>query len=55
MPIFLYVLMALIVGWLGRNKSIGFVGYFLLSLALTPLLMFFILLIGYEKRPFERN
>ena len=31
-----YVILALIVGLLGRNKAIGFWGFFLLSLVMTP-------------------
>lgn len=41
-----YVLLAAAVGWLGRRRIIGFTGFFLLSLFLTPLLIALVLMIG---------
>lgn len=40
----LCVLVSLIIGWLGRNRKFGFWGYFLCSLALTPLVGLVVLL-----------
>lgn len=51
---FIYFLAALIVGFLGRHKSIGFVGYFILSLAFTPLFTLLVLLIGAEHPGFTK-
>jgi|TARA_R110002072_G_scaffold149888_2_gene297929 hypothetical protein len=47
----IYILLAVFVGWMGQNKSIGFVGYFLLSLVVTPIVTFAILLMGAERAP----
>ena len=46
-----YIAAALVVAWLGRYKTIGFVGFLLLSLAITPLLAAAILLIAHDTRP----
>ena len=32
-----YLVLCLIVGYLGRNRAIGFWGFFILSILLTPL------------------
>lgn len=42
----LYFLACVVVAFCGRNKSIGFVGYFLLSLLLTPAVGVVLLLLG---------
>lgn len=49
--IVLYVLLAVFVGWLGRYKQIGFVGFLLLSLVLTPVITLFILMMAQDRRP----
>jgi hypothetical protein len=46
-----YVAAALVVGWLGRYKTIGFVGFFLLALAITPLIAAVILMVAHDRRP----
>jgi hypothetical protein len=33
-----YIVGSLVVGWAGRNRRIGLVGFFLLSLLITPVL-----------------
>lgn len=33
-----YIVGSLVVGWAGRNRRIGFVGFFLASLLVTPVL-----------------
>jgi hypothetical protein len=47
----LYVAMALVVGWLGRYKTIGFVGFFLLSLVITPLIAAVVLMVAHDRQP----
>ncbi len=46
MALLLYVLTCLAVGYLGRDKNIGFLGFFLLSFFITPIASLLILLIG---------
>jgi hypothetical protein len=46
----LHVALSLLVGYLGREHRIGFAGYFVLSLLLSPLLMGLALLVGLRKR-----
>ena len=41
--IILYVICALITAYLGRYRRMGFIGSFLLSLLITPLLMLLVL------------
>ena len=45
-----YVILALIVGLLGRNKQIGFWGFFLLSLVTTPLVTGVFMIINRNRR-----
>jgi hypothetical protein len=45
-----YVILALIVGLLGRNKAIGFWGFFLLSLILTPVVTGVFMIINRPRR-----
>jgi len=51
MLLVVYVLFAIFVGWLGRHKQIGFVGFLLLSLFLTPVITLFILMMAQDRRP----
>lgn len=51
MWVIVYVLLAACVGWIGRNKQIGFVGFFILSLVVTPLVTLFVLMIAEDRRP----
>jgi hypothetical protein len=44
--IILYVLGAVLVGYAGRNRRIGSVGFFLISLLITPILGFLIVVIS---------
>jgi hypothetical protein len=55
MVLFIYLLAALGVGFWGRHKSIGFVGYFILSLLITPVVAFGILLIGADHPGFIKE
>ena len=48
----LYVLLCLLVGYLGRSRAVGFAGYLVLSLLLTPFVMALVLLVG---APRERS
>lgn len=47
----LYAALCALVGYLGRNRSVGFAGYFVLSLLLTPLVMALVLLVGGQRKP----
>ena len=51
MFIVVYVLLSIVVGWLGRHKQIGFVGFLFLSLIVTPVIALFILMIAQDRRP----
>ncbi len=42
----LYLLGCLLVGFLGRKRQIGFAGFFVLSLFVTPLVMSLVYLLG---------
>jgi hypothetical protein len=46
-----YVILAIIVGLLGRHKQVGFWGFFLLSLLMTPLLTGFFMIINRPRAP----
>lgn len=46
----IYVLVSLFVGYLGRGKLIGFVGYFTLSLLLTPIVMGLVLFLSLPRQ-----
>ncbi|MBT3297225.1 MAG: hypothetical protein HOB08_00010 [Rhodospirillaceae bacterium] len=47
----LYFVLSLLVGYLGRGRSIGFAGYFVLSLLLSPLVMALALLVNLPRHP----
>ncbi|MFK7829710.1 MAG: hypothetical protein AB8B57_08040 [Congregibacter sp.] len=44
-----YVVLALMVGFAGRNRMVGFAGFFILSLVLTPIITALIVLLGSPK------
>jgi hypothetical protein len=44
-----YVVLAAFVGWLGRERAIGFWGFFVLALLLTPLLIALAIVITIPK------
>ena len=46
-----YVILALIVGLLGRNKTVGFWGFFLLSLILTPAVTGVFMILNRDRKP----
>jgi len=46
-----YVILALIVGLLGRNKTVGFWGFFLLSLILTPVVTGLFMILNRDRKP----
>lgn len=41
--IYVYVCLGIIAGYLGRHRKLGFMGFFVISLFFTPLLVFLIL------------
>ena len=45
-----YVGLCALVGYLGRDRTVGFAGYFVLSLLLTPLVMALVLLVGAQRK-----
>jgi hypothetical protein len=47
----LYAALSLLVGYLGRRRSIGFAGFFVLSLLLSPIVMSLVLLVGLPREP----
>jgi hypothetical protein len=46
----LYVLLCLVVGFLGRARRIGALGFFLASVILTPLIALLILVLSADNR-----
>lgn len=46
-----YLILCVIAGMLGRNKVIGFWGYFLLSIVITPIVPMLFMLIGRPRAP----
>lgn len=46
-----YVILALIVGLMGRNKTVGFWGFFLLSLILTPFVTGLFMILNRDRKP----
>ena len=46
----LYFALCLLVGYLGRKREIGFAGFFVLSILLTPLITALILLISGQRK-----
>ena len=48
MPVFalIYLALSIIVAYVGRRRKIGFAGFFVLSLVLTPLVMILVYLLG---------
>jgi len=45
-----YIILAVIVGLLGRNKQVGFWGFLVLSLVMTPLIPGFFLVITRDRK-----
>lgn len=43
---FIYAALCLLVAWFGRKRQIGFAGFFVLSVLLTPLIMMLVYLLG---------
>jgi hypothetical protein len=41
-----YLVCCLLVAYLARDRVIGFIGFFVLSLIFTPLIMLFVFLLG---------
>jgi len=50
MLVVLYVVLAIFVGWLGRYKQIGFVGFLLIALFATPVVALFVLMMAHDRR-----
>lgn len=48
--IVLYVALSILIGFLGRGRSIGFTGYFVLSLLISPIIMALVLLVGMPRQ-----
>jgi hypothetical protein len=45
----LYVLASLFVGYLGKDRLIGFLGFFVLSLLVTPVVSSIVLFLGLRR------
>lgn len=45
----LYVLASLFIGYLGRDRLIGFIGFFVLSLLVTPVISAIVILLGLRR------
>ncbi len=46
-----YVAISFLVGYLGRNRKMGFWGYFFATLLLTPFIGVLLLVISEKKKP----
>ncbi len=46
----IYVLLAILIAILGRNKTMGFWGYLFGSLVLTPVVGFILVMVSAERR-----
>lgn len=46
----IYVLLSILVGWLGRHKQVGFVGFLVLSLVFTPVVTLLVLMMSHDRR-----
>ena len=52
-PAVIYVVLAIVVGFVGRNSRLGFWGVTLLSMAISPVIsIFFVLFLSDRARPF---
>lgn len=47
--IFLLVALSVLVGWLGKDRAIGFAGFFVLSLIFTPFITSLVLLVSMPR------
>jgi hypothetical protein len=47
--ILLYVALAVLVGFLGRKRAVGFAGCFVLALLLTPVVMALVLMVAASR------
>ncbi len=50
-----YLVACLVVGFVGRNRRIGLLGFFLCSVVLTPLITFLILVLSAPKKDLSRR
>ena len=50
MQLVIYILLCLAVGFAGRNRSVGFVGFFFIAFLLTPIIAIAILLLAVERK-----
>lgn len=48
--IYVYFMASVLVGFLGRHRAIGFIGFFIASLLITPVLSFLVLAMTATKR-----
>jgi hypothetical protein len=58
MPIVLiiaYVVLSALIGFLGRRREIGFAGFFVLSLLITPFITALILLVAAPRSPIKKS
>ena len=51
MHLLVYLLLCILVGLLGRHRSVGFVGFAIIAFVLTPFVAIVILLLAIERRP----
>jgi hypothetical protein len=53
--VLLWIVTSMLVGYLGRHRRIGFLGFFLASLIFTPVLTFLILILSAPKKEQPRS
>ena len=49
-PLLIWILSSALIGYFGRFRAIGFFGFFLLALILSPVLMGIVLLVSMPRR-----
>jgi hypothetical protein len=53
--IFLYLVACIVTGYMGRHTVFGFVGHFFLSILITPVIDFLILVVSRPRQDFRRG
>jgi len=51
----LYIILCIIIAWIGADRKFGSWGYFFCSLALTPLIGIIVLLASDKRRKLPKN
>lgn len=55
LPLLLWVIFALMIGWAGEEKNVGFLGAFSVSLFLSPFIGMLVITISPKKDQFKHD